>query len=78
MSTGLTIPPEFDAAPKSERIAYVEALWDRIAQDPDSLALPESHKRILDERLEAYRADPRAGRPWNEVCATLLDKLRRS
>lgn len=60
MSTGLKIPPEFDAAPKVERIAYVKALWNRIAEDPDTVAIPESHKQILDERLAAYRANPRA------------------
>jgi putative addiction module component (TIGR02574 family) len=78
MSTVLKIPPEFEAASKSERIAYVEALWDRIAQDQDAVAIPESHKQIVDERLDAYRANPQAGRPWDEVRDNLLDKLRRS
>lgn len=78
MKTALTIPPEFDAAPNSERIAFVEALWDRIAQDEASIAIPESHQRVLEERLQAYRDNPQPGRPWSEVRDRLLDKLRRA
>lgn len=47
-NTKLSIPPEFDEAPKEQRIAFVQELWDRIAQDPESVPVPESHKRILD------------------------------
>lgn len=74
----LEIPPEFDTASKEERIAYVQALWDRIAENPDSVPVPEHHKRILRERLDAYRANPERGRPWNEVRDELLTKLRNS
>lgn len=74
----LKIPPEFENASKDERIAFVEALWDRIAREPDSVRIPDAHKRILDERLDAYRADPQSGRPWSEVREDLLAQLRRS
>lgn len=76
MSTKLKIPPEFDAVPKEQRIAFVQELWDRIARDPSSVPVPREHKRILDERLDAYRANPHAGRPWSEVRDRLLAKLR--
>jgi len=78
MSTKLQIPPEFDTAPKNERIAFVEQLWDRIAHDPDIVPVPHEHKRILDERLNAYRDNPQAGCPWGEVRDNLLAKLRGS
>lgn len=78
MSTNLTIPPEFEAASSSERIAFVEALWDQIAREPDTVPMPDDHKRVLDERLDAYRADPQAGRAWREVRDDLLAELRRS
>ena len=74
----LQIPPEFDSASGEERLAFVQALWDRIAADPDSVPVPEHHKRILRERLEAYRADRERGRPWNEVRDELLAKYRSS
>lgn len=78
IKTALTIPPEFDAAPNSERIAFVEALWDRIAQNPDAVAIPNSHQCVLDERLQAYRSNPQAGRLWGEVRDALLETLRRA
>jgi putative addiction module component (TIGR02574 family) len=77
-TTKLLIPPEFDAVSREQRIAFVQELWDRIAQDPDKIPIPEHHKQVLDERLDAYRADPRPGRPWSEVREELLAKLRRS
>lgn len=76
MSSKLRIPPEFDAVPKDQRIAFVQELWDRIAQDPERVPVPREHKRILEERLNAYRANPQRGRPWNEVREELLTKLR--
>jgi len=77
MSTNLKVPPEFDRAPKEQRIAFVQELWDRIAQDPARLPVPPEHQRILDERLKEYRANPKAGRPWSEVRDQLLAKLRK-
>jgi putative addiction module component (TIGR02574 family) len=74
----LPIPPEFEAASKEQRIAFVQELWDRIAQDPDNVPIPEHHRRILDERLDAYRANPQGGRLWSEVRDELLTKLRNS
>ena len=76
--TKLTEPPEFDAASKEERIEFVQDLWDRIAHDQRSVPVPDSHKRILDGRLDAYQPNPHAGRPWNEVREELLSKLRDS
>jgi len=72
------IPPEFDAASEDQRIAFVQELWDRIAQDPERVPVPDNHRRILDERLDAYRANPQTGRPWTEVREELLTKLRDS
>jgi len=72
------IPPEFDAASEEQRIAFVQELWDRIAQNPVRVPVPEHHKRILDERLDAHRANPQTGRLWSEVREELLTKLRGS
>lgn len=77
-TTTLPVPPEFDAVSREQRIAFVQELWDRIAQEPEKGPLPEHHKRILDERLDAYRANPQPGRPWSEVREQLLAKLRNS
>ena len=78
MSTNLKVPPEFDKAPKEQRIAFVQELWDRIARDPEKVPVPVEHQRILEDRLKEYCANPKAGRPWGEVRDQLLAKLRRA
>ena len=75
-STIPEIPDEFKALSTDERIAYVQALWDFIAQSPDDIEIPEWHQRILDERLAAWKENPEAGRPWEEVKQDILHKLR--
>tara|TARA_R110002124_G_scaffold273963_1_gene443608 strand:- start:239 stop:478 length:240 start_codon:yes stop_codon:yes gene_type:complete len=77
-STKLIIPPEFEAAPKADRIEFVQNLWDQIARDPDTIPVPEHHKRILDERLSELERNEQAGRPWSEVRDELLATLRRN
>lgn len=74
--TKLAIPPEFNTASKEARIEFVQDLWDRIAEDESQVPVPDNHKQVLDQRLDAYRANPRAGRPWNEVRDEILTKLR--
>jgi putative addiction module component (TIGR02574 family) len=76
MAAKLKIPREFDEVSGDQRIAFVQDLWDRIAQDPDRVLVPNEHKQLLDERLNAYRLNPQAGRPWGEVRDQLLAKLR--
>jgi len=65
MTMKLKAPPEFDTAPKNQRIAFVQELWDRIAQDPDRVPIPDEHI-------------PQSGRPWNEVREELLASLHSS
>ena len=72
MGAKLKVPPEFDTVPSEQRIAFVQELWDRIAQEPKNVPIPDEHKRILDERLSAYRANPQSGRSWSEVRDQLL------
>ena len=69
-------PPGFDDLPVEKRIDYVQALWERIAASPDQVPVPEWHKKIIRERLEAYRANPTSGRPWPEVRTDIEKKLR--
>ena len=70
------IPPEFDDATNEQRIAFVQELWDRIADDPSSVPMPDSHKRVLDERLDDYHQNLQQGKPWGEVRDEILAKLR--
>jgi putative addiction module component (TIGR02574 family) len=75
-NTKLEIPAEFNSAPKEQKIAFVQDLWNQIAQESGNVPVPESHNRILHERLQAFRSKPQEGRPWNEVRDQLLEKIR--
>ena len=68
-------PPGFDDLPVEERIDFVQSLWDRIAATPEQVPVPDWHRRIIRERLEAYRTNP-TGRPWADVRTEIADKLR--
>ena len=72
-----SVPPEFESLPVVERIRYVQDLWDYITNHSQSIPVPEEHKRILDDRLKAYRENPDPGRPWEDVREELLGKLRK-
>jgi len=57
------------------RLELIEALWDSIADDPESaaqLSLTDSERELLDQRLREHEEDPGAARPWPEVRAALL------
>ena len=43
---------------QSERILLAEELWDSITENQDSLDVTGPQKKILEERLVAYRASP--------------------
>jgi len=51
----------------AERILLAEELWDSIASAPEAARLSEAHERDLRLRLDAYRDDPKAGSPWEDV-----------
>ena len=51
----------------AERILLVEELWDSIAAEPRAVELTDAQRQDLQRRLDAYRHDPAAGSPWEEV-----------
>lgn len=71
-------PPGFDALSKREQFEYAQALWDYVTDDPENIPVPDSHERVVRERLAAYRANPVKGAPWEEVKKRLTDRLKQS
>ncbi len=71
-----TPPPGFDDLPVDEQIDFVQSLWDRIAATPQQVPVPEWHRKIIRERLEAYHANPAASRLWTDVRTDSERKLR--
>lgn len=69
-------PPGFDELSVDERIDFLQFLWDRIAATPDQVPVPDWHRRIIRERVEAYRTNPTDGRPWADVRTENEAKLR--
>lgn len=76
MANPLPIPPPgFDDLSIDDKVEYLQTLWDRIASTPDSVPVPDWHKHVVNERLASYRANPEAGKTWEQVRAELDKKL---
>jgi putative addiction module component (TIGR02574 family) len=54
----ITDIPEIKNLSTSEKILFVEDLWDMISLDEDSIPVPQSHKDELDKRFKRYQSDP--------------------
>jgi len=51
----------------ADRIQFVEDVWDSIAEQPEQVELPETVKKELDKRIDAYHRNTREGSPWKQV-----------
>jgi putative addiction module component (TIGR02574 family) len=60
--------------PIDERIRIVDAIWDSIAENPETLDLSDEQRAELDRRLEDLERNPDAGSPWSEVRDRLWPK----
>ena len=58
--------------PVDERLKLVESIWNSIAEFPEALELSDAQRRVLNERLADYEANPSAGIPWSELKSQLL------
>ena len=74
--TAIPEPPGFSDLSKVEQVRYLQALWDRISEEPDELPVPESHLQILEERLAEYRRDPSRGRSAYAILDELAEGRR--
>ena len=52
---------------QSERILLAEKLWDSVAENQDSLEITVSQKKVLEDRLAAYKKSPNEGSSWEDV-----------
>ena len=76
MSKQVAIPPPgFDDLSIDEQIEYVQSLWERIAADPSKVPVPDWHRKILKDRLKAYREEPEGGATWDQVREEIERKL---
>jgi putative addiction module component (TIGR02574 family) len=69
-------PPGFSELSKAEKIEYLQALWDRILDEPGEIPVPESHLELAEKRLESYRANPERARSAYEIINILKNKKK--
>ena len=68
-------PPGFDDLSADEQVEYLQELWDRIAERPDEISVPDWHMEIVEERLARYRAEGMEGMTLDEFEKKLIDEL---
>jgi putative addiction module component (TIGR02574 family) len=66
-----TVLTAVDSWSAEDRLRLLEAVWDRLDATSESDSLTRDQEQDLKRRLEAYRDDPKAGSPWEEVKARL-------
>ena len=66
-----TVLTAVDSWPAEDRLRLIEEVWERLAAEPEAVTLTRAQEQDLQRRLDAYRDDPRAGSPWEEVKARL-------
>ncbi|BBO18504.1 conserved hypothetical protein [Candidatus Brocadia pituitae] len=66
--------PELKKLSNPEKLLLINELWASLSLQEDALPVPESHKKILDERLREHEANPEQGSTWKEVKSRILKK----
>ena len=67
-------PRGFSELSKADQIRYLQVLWDRIAESPGDVPVPDSHLDIAETRLAGYRREPSVARPMRDVLSRLAKK----
>jgi hypothetical protein len=61
--TSIETPAGFQELSKADQVRYLQALWDRISEQPDEIPVPESHLELAEERLRLHRENSSTARP---------------
>ncbi len=77
MQTMIPEPAGFAALSKAEQVRYLQDLWDRIAERPGELPVPESHLELAEERLAEYRHDPSHAHSAYEIIDRLAERAKK-
>ncbi len=51
----------------AEKILIVEEIWDNILKNEEYPELTEAQATELNKRIDAYHANPKRGRTWDEI-----------
>ncbi len=58
----------------SERIRFIELIWDSITEFPDAIEMTEKQSKELDIRLDDYEKNPGGNVRWEEAKRMILSK----
>lgn len=58
---------DFSKLTVADRLKLIGTIWDSIVTEGLPESIPESHKQILDQRLEEHQNAPDDVIPWDEV-----------
>ena len=67
-----TIEKEFRALTVAERVNLVEELWERVADEPEALTVPDWQIQELERRRKLFQANPQRAIPWPQAKAQIL------
>ncbi|HEX3047985.1 MAG TPA: addiction module protein [Bacillota bacterium] len=74
IASSISAPPGFADLSKPEQIRFLQELWDQIAEQPGEVPVPESHLKLVEERIADYRRDPASAHSAYEVLDRLTKK----
>lgn len=59
----------------ADRLRLLETTWDSLDDADKDQPLPDWQRIELDKRIEAFKRNPDAGRPWQDVIAEIRADL---
>ena len=62
--------------PVAERLRLVEAIWESITTEPAGMPLTDAQRAELDRRLAEHEANPDDVVSWEEVKASITERLK--
>ena len=69
-----TIEKGFRSLTVAERVNLVEELWERVADEPEKLSVPEWQIKELERRRKLFQANPRRVIPWVQAKSQILKR----
>ena len=63
------LPPELAKLNSDEKIELARLLMDSVPEE--DVPVPRIHRKLIEERLLAYRQSPDSAKPWREAFTEL-------
>ncbi|HWX42930.1 MAG TPA: addiction module protein [Blastocatellia bacterium] len=74
MSTQV-ITDSFRKLPPGEKVRLLQELWDGLADEADLAPVSDTHRQLLDERLQQHEDCPADVEPWDKARDEVLSEL---